>query len=271
MALEQIMDALVRMKVGQKSVALVVALVLVLVSSGLAHASVVDHMVRSGESLWLLSMRHRTTVASIQQLNRLSGTTIYPDQNLRIPADSRVHVVSRGETLGEIAQWYRAEVGAIKSASATSSLIHPGQQLVVPMTTSAEAGAQGAAVTASASVPFSDGDTDLLARLVQSEAGGEPYAGKVAVAAVVLNRVRSESFPNTVRGVIYQPMQFCPVDNGTIYQPADAESFRAVRDAMNGSDPSLGALYFFAPSKTSNAFVWSRPVTLDIANHRFAR
>ncbi len=271
MVFKKVTEALVRMKVGQKSAALLVAMVMMLVSSGLAHASVIDHMVRSGESLWLLSMRHRTTVTSIQQLNRLPGTMIYPDQALRIPADSRVHVVSRGETVSEIAQWYRADVGAIKSASAASSLIRPGQRLVVPMTTSPEAGTQGAAVTASASVSFSDGDIDLLARLVQSEAGGEPYAGKVAVAAVVLNRIRSDSFPNTIRGVVYQPRQFSPVDNGMIYRPANAESFRAVREAMSGSDPSLGALYFFAPAKTSNAFVWSRPVILDIANHRFTR
>lgn len=261
----QLGEALLGARLGQRALALLLAMVLLVASSGIAHASVVDHLVRSGESLWLLSVRHHTTVPSIQRLNGLTGTTIYPGQGLWIPADSRVHVVSRGETLSEIARWYRAEVGAIKSANSISGLIHPGQQLVIPATAPAET-----ATTASASAS-SEANVDLLARLVQAEATGEPYSGKVAVAAVVLNRVRSPNFPNTIGGVVYQPMQFCPVGNGTIYRPAGSEAHRAVRDAMSGWDPSGGALFFFNPANTSNAFIWSRPLVITIGNHRFTR
>src|SRR5690606_18053188 len=103
-------------------------------------------------------------------------------------------------------------------------------------------------------------EEELLARLVRAEAEGEPYAGKVAVAAVVLNRLEHPDFPDTVTGIVYQPAQFEPVLNGTINKPARPVDRNAVRDALRGWDPSDGALYFFNPAKTGNAFVWSRPV-----------
>ncbi|MEW6308272.1 MAG: cell wall hydrolase [Bacillota bacterium] len=112
-------------------------------------------------------------------------------------------------------------------------------------------------------------ELDLLARLIRAEAQGEPYAGKVAVAAVVLNRMESRLFPKTVRGVIYQRRQFEPVDNGTINRKADALSVRAAQDALRGDDPSRGALYFFNPAKTRNRFLWARRVTVIIGRHRF--
>ncbi|MFO8060497.1 MAG: cell wall hydrolase, partial [Bacillota bacterium] len=163
--------------------------------------------------------------------------------------------------------WYRAEVQVIRTANAVSDIIYPGQKLLIPDAQSGQA-----AVTASvSSSAFSAADVDLLARLVQAEATGEPYTGKVSVAAVVLNRVRSPNFPNSISGVIYQPMQFCPVQNGTINRPAGAEASGAARDAINGWDPTGGALYFFNPAKTTNSFIWSRPVIITIGNHHFTR
>ncbi|MFO8059916.1 MAG: LysM peptidoglycan-binding domain-containing protein, partial [Bacillota bacterium] len=132
-------DALSRARGARKVVALLMSLVLLVVSSGIAHASIVEHLVRSGESLWVLSVWHRTSVPAIQRLNTLPGTTIYPGQTLQIPADSRVHVVSRGETLGEIALWYRAEVQVIRTANAVSDIIYPGQKLLIPDAQSGQA------------------------------------------------------------------------------------------------------------------------------------
>jgi N-acetylmuramoyl-L-alanine amidase len=111
----------------------------------------------------------------------------------------------------------------------------------------------------------------LLAQLVYGEARGEPYSGKVAVAAVVLNRVDSSKFPNSIAGVIYQPGAFSVVDDGQINLAPDAESLRAARDALNGYDPSGGSLYYYNPAKTTNRFMLSRPVMAVIGGHRFCR
>lgn len=113
-------------------------------------------------------------------------------------------------------------------------------------------------------------DVDLIARLVKAEAEGEPYAGQVAVAAVVLNRVRSPSFPGDVRGVIYQRGQFESVSNGRVNVPADEVHFRAVEEALSGRDPSGGALFFFNPAGTRDRFVHSLSVTTRIGRHTFA-
>ncbi|MGE5553875.1 MAG: cell wall hydrolase [Betaproteobacteria bacterium] len=115
------------------------------------------------------------------------------------------------------------------------------------------------------------GDLDLLAHLVQAEAGNEPYAGKVAVAAVVINRIQSGRFPSSVRGVIFEPDAFEPVSNGWFWNPPTQSAYAAARAALEGWDPSGGALFFFAPAKTANAFVWSRPILTQIGNHIFSR
>ena len=112
---------------------------------------------------------------------------------------------------------------------------------------------------------------NLLSRLVYGEARGEPYSGQVAVAAVVLNRVRSSSFPNTVSGVIYQSGAFDVVSDGQINLTPDSTAKKAAQDAINGWDPSYGALYYFNPSTATNKWIWSRPMTVTIGKHRFCK
>ncbi len=114
-------------------------------------------------------------------------------------------------------------------------------------------------------------DLNLLAHLISAEARGEPYVGQVAVGAVVLNRVRHPSFPNSIAGVIYQPGAFESVANGQINLPPTVSAINAARDALNGWDPTGGALYFFNPAKTTNKWIWSRPIVAVIGNHVFAR
>lgn len=113
-------------------------------------------------------------------------------------------------------------------------------------------------------------ELELLARLVAAEARGEPYAGQVAVAAVILNRVDSSQFPNSISGVAYQPLAFESVSNGLIWrrQPTQ-EAYNAARDALNGWDPSYGALFFWNPSKPVNPWIWSRRIVVRIGNHVF--
>ena len=118
-------------------------------------------------------------------------------------------------------------------------------------------------------VSSSGGELYLLARLVHGEARGEPYKGKVAVAAVVLNRVRSPHFPNTIAGVIYQRGAFDAVSDGQINLKPDNESIRAARDAMNGWDPSNGCLYYYNPRTATSRWMLSRPVLLIIGAHSF--
>lgn len=114
-----------------------------------------------------------------------------------------------------------------------------------------------------------DNELDLLARAVHAEAKGEPYEGKVAVAAVILNRVEHPEFPNTIAGVIYEPLAFQVVANGTINQPPDEVARQAAYDALHGVDPSNGALYFYNPAKTQNRWIRSRPVLKQIGRHIF--
>ena len=113
------------------------------------------------------------------------------------------------------------------------------------------------------------GDVLLLAKLVYAEARGEVYRGKVAVAAVVLNRVDDARFPNTISGVIYQPKQFTCVSNGAINNTPDAECLKAARDALNGVDPSGGAVFFFNSKTTSSTWNATRKVITTIGNHTF--
>jgi N-acetylmuramoyl-L-alanine amidase len=120
-------------------------------------------------------------------------------------------------------------------------------------------------------VKVSERDMELLARLVYAEGRGEPYEGQVAIAAVVLNRVASPQFPNTVREVIFAPNAFSPVQDGNLSRKSNESTRKAVRDAVNGKDPTNGSLYFFNPKTATSNWIWSRKQTVVIGNHRFAR
>ena len=121
-----------------------------------------------------------------------------------------------------------------------------------------------------AAANYNESETYLLGRLVHGEARGEPYVGKVAVAAVVLNRVRSASFPNTIAGVIYQSGAFDAVADGQINLTPDEDSLRAARDALAGWDPTGGCLYYYNPVTSTNNWIWTREVQLSIGKHNFA-
>ncbi len=114
-------------------------------------------------------------------------------------------------------------------------------------------------------------NVNLLARVVYGEARGEPYTGQVAVAAVVLNRVKSSKFPNTISGVVYQSGAFDAVADGQINMTPDTTAKKAAQDALNGWDPSYGAIYYFNPSTATNKWIWSRPMTVTIGKHRFCK
>lgn len=133
----------------------------------------------------------------------------------------------------------------------------------------ASSGSKAVAASVSAASSYAN-DVELLARLIHGEARGEPYVGMVAVGAVVLNRVRSSKFPNTIAGVIYQAGAFDAVADGQINLTPGEQSRRAARDALNGWDPTGGCLYYYNPATATSKWIWSREVRLNIGDHSFA-
>ena len=123
--------------------------------------------------------------------------------------------------------------------------------------------------SSTSSPSVSDSDFELLARIISAEARGEPYIGQVAVGAVVLNRVESSSFPDSISGVVYQPGAFTAITDGQINEAVTDSARRAAREALNGSDPTGGALYYYNPDKTSNQWIRSRTVITQIGDHLF--
>lgn len=131
-------------------------------------------------------------------------------------------------------------------------------------------------ITSSSSGSSSGGTSNstnlnLLAKVIYGEARGETYTGQVAVGAVCMNRIRSSSFPNTLAGVVYQSGAFTAVSDGQINLSPDATAKKAAQDAINGWDPTYGAIYYFNPATATNKWIWSRPVTVTIGKHRFCK
>ncbi|WP_255437474.1 cell wall hydrolase [Thalassobacillus sp. CUG 92003] len=168
-------------------------------------------------------------------------------------ASAQTHTVQKGDTLYKIGLHHGVSVAQLKAVNnKNGSLIMPGEQLTIP------------------SAP-TNAEKNLVARLVEAEAKGESYAGKVAVATVVFNRVESDDFPDSIHGVIYDGRQFSPVLNGTINQPASQASKDAVEEAIAYQGMDNGSLFFYNPDKVSNAYLSGKEVTVVIGNHRFAR
>lgn len=140
-----------------------------------------------------------------------------------------------------------------------------------PETLSALGLPTGTKSTASATGVTSNKDVNLLAHLIHGEARGEPYTGKVAVAAVVLNRTRDSRFPKTIAGVIYQSGAFDAVADGQINLEPDDSSYKAAKDALNGWDPSYGCIYYYNPATATSKWIWSRPIVIKIGKHNFAK
>lgn len=233
-----------------------------------AAASAAVHTVSAGESLYTISRGYGIALDSLMKANGLTGSLIYPGQQLTIPGgqgQNTSYIVQKGDTLYLIGNKYKVDYRRIMSTNGLSStMIYPGMVLTIPGSASVPAVSRGGFFTRPAPE-----EVDLLARLITAEADGEPYNAQVAVGAVVLNRVRSAQFPGAIKDVINQhdngTYQFTPVMNGWISRPATAQSIQAAKDALGGLDPSRGALYFFADYAT-NKWLWSRPSSIIIGN-----
>ncbi|KKM09327.1 hypothetical protein SY88_19365 [Clostridiales bacterium PH28_bin88] len=238
------------------------------------------YTVQPGDSLYLIAKKFGVPVEALKKANGLTGSDIRAGQKLVIPSGSTgsvsggtTYVVRSGDTLYKIGERFGVPYREIMRANGLSTTtLTVGQKLYIPSsTTTSAASTASRSGTSRPEEGISVKDLNLLARLVYGESRGEPYKGQVAVAAVVLNRVKSDRFPNTISGVIYQPGAFDAVRDGQIYLEPDKVAYQAARDAANGWDPSGGALYYWNPATATSKWIWSRPITTQIGNHVFAK
>lgn len=217
----------------------------------------------------------------IMVLAVFAGVGIYSNSSAPVSAYAVVYKQgSTGSTIKTIQQklknwgYYKGSVDgifgsktkeAVKYFQRKNNLTVDG--IVGPKTLSALGMGSGNSSTSS----YSDSDINLLARLIYGEARGESYVGQVAVGAVVMNRIKSSSFPNTMAGVIYQRYAFTAVDDGQINLTPNATARKAAEDAMNGWDPSYGAIYYYNPRTATSSWIFSRTTTVTIGNHVFAK
>lgn len=237
-----------------------------------AHsAKAANYRVVSGDSLYTIGKTFATNTYTIKNTNNLKSDIIYPGQVLNVPA--KTYTVKSGDSLYLIAKRHGVSLNALRKANNYwTDTIYVGQTLLLPGTSAVPTDANAAKPSAGV-IPYTESDLDLLARLVHAEAQGQPYKAQVAVAAVVVNRVQSSDWPNTIRNVIYHKSagyyQFTPVVNGWINKPASAAARQAALEALKGADPTKGAEFYFDDS-TKNTWLWSKPVALRVGNMVFS-
>jgi len=191
---------------------------------------------------------------------------------------------SRGETVKKMQQklknwgYYKGAVDGIFGAQTKSAVIYFQRKngltpdgIVGKKTLSALGMSSSTSSSSNPTGSYSEADIQLLTRLIYGEARGESYVGQVAVGAVVMNRIKSSSFPNTMSGVIYQRYAFTAVDDGQINLTPNATARKAALDAINGWDPSYGALYYYNPATATSSWIFSRKTTVTIGRHVFAK
>ena len=236
------------------------------------NVQALEYTVVKGDSLYKIGQRHNIPYENIMADNNLKSTIIYPGQKINVNDNKKVtHTVVKGDSLYKIAKKYGVSVQAIKNSnSLKSDMIYPGQVFIIKTSNTP---APNGKVTSKSGVAYTQEELDLLSRLIKAEAGGESYNTQLAVGAVVLNRVKSSKFPNTIKEVIYEVSngyyQFTPVLNGEINKPGNEQTLKAAKEALNGNDPTNNALYFFDNTITNN-WLLSKPRALVEANMVFS-
>lgn len=263
----------------------IAACMLMLLPSAAAHAA--NYTIVKNDSIYKIGQLFKVPMSTIIQTNSLTTDLIYPGQVLQVPALE--YTIKSGDTLIKIANRYHIALADLRQANHISnSLIKTGNILIIPgvmpesqtassagTTSKGQAGTSAQSTgTAKAVISYTNNELDLMARLIEAEASGESYQAKVAVGAVVINRVQSKEWAPTITEVIYQKYdkyyQFTPVQNGMINKPASDASIKAAKAALNGEDPSNGAIYFYDGS-TTNQWMLSKTVTAHIDSLTFAK
>jgi LysM repeat protein len=248
------------------------------------------YIVKPGDTLYLISRRFGVNLQELKDLNGLASDEILVGQALFIPQNSPYQriAVKKGDTLFLIARAYGVTVQDLKDINGlVKDEIYPGMKLLIPPKPQTperprDLSSRGGfdrdrLMKAGAGIYYTAEERLLLAKLIHAEAEGEPYLGKLAVGAVVINRVKSPDFPNTIKEVIYQIdelglYQFSPVQEGRIVSIIPGQdSLKAADEALAGKDPTGGALYFFNPSKTTNKWLLAKPVLYSVGEHVFTK
>lgn len=221
----------------------------------------------SGDSLYKISLVFHTSIDDLINMNNLKTYTLNVGQVLKVPGDT--YTVQKSDTLFLIAQKYKMPLSELQRANNNyGNNLNIGQRLAIPTDSG---GSTAPSQTGTAS--YTAADLDLLARLIQAEAPSQPYDAKVAVGAVVINRVESGLFADSISGVINQKIngyyQFTPVANGWINNPADTDAVNAAKEALKGTDPTNGALWYYDDSCT-NSFMLAKKVAVKIGRMVFA-
>lgn len=233
---------------------------------GAAPVYASNYQIKAGDSLSTIASAHKITVETLKKANNLTNDVIYAGNYLYIPDGGAYHIVSSGETLSHLALRYHLSVADIKRANhLTSDTIRVGQKLWIPLEkiTNSPTSRSGSRYQVSAE------EITLLAKAVYGEARGEEPIGQIAIAAVILNRVESNEFPDTIYEVIFEPWAFTCVADGQFELTPNAMAYEAVRDALEGIDPTYGALYYWNPATATSAWIWSRAVVTQIGRHVF--
>ncbi len=236
---------------------------------------------KSNKKVSVRSRKGKIILIILLILITISGIFIFSFENSEVEALSKYG--SRGEEVKQIQtklkRWgyYNGNVDGIYGSQTQEAVRYFQRKnglsvdgIAGPKTLEAM-GIYSSSSNNSSSSTTNSNDVNLLARVIYGEARGEPYTGQVAVGAVVLNRVKSSSFPNTISGVIYQSGAFDAVKDGQINLSPDSTAKKAAQDALNGWDPSNGAIYYFNPATATNKWIWSRPMTVTIGKHRFCK
>lgn len=256
----------------------------ILLSTGLALgltfsfptiADAATYTVVKGDSLYFISQIFHTSVSNLMRENNLYNYDLNIGQVLYVP--SSTHKVQKGDTLWLISQKYNITLASLRRANNIyTNYIEIGQVLNIPSTNATTLSEPTQVDEIKKIEPwqnYSAAELDLLARLIMAETESQPYQAKVAVGAVVLNRVKSGVFASTVTEVINQKYgqyyQFTPVENGWINRTANEECIKAAKEALNGTDPTNGALFYYDDS-TTNTWILSKPVSIQIGRMIYA-
>ncbi|SES66396.1 cell wall hydrolase [Anaerobranca gottschalkii] len=231
-----------------------------------------EYKIQRGDTLFLIGQRFGVTVQQLREANNISGDLIYAGDTITIPNqnNSQTYTVVRGDSLFFIAQRFNTTIQSLKTINnLTSDIIYPGQVLKITENTRTTTTTANRS-TANRVFNVTDREMELLARAVYSEARGEPFEGQVAVAAVILNRVRHPEFPNTIEGVIFEPWAFTAVHDGQFWLTPNATAYKAVEEALRGVDPSNGAIFYYNPVTATNQWIRTRTIITRIGRHVFA-
>lgn len=232
-----------------------------------AHAS--NYKIQQGDTLSGIAGKHNITVAELKKANNLTSDTIIAGKYLYIPDGGAYHTIVSGDTLSQLASRYHVSVNDIKKANnLKNDTIKVGDTLWIPL-----ASAKNTALTSrsagSGSYKVTANEMELMAKAVYGEARGESTLGQIAVAAVILNRLDSPEFPNTITEVIYEPWAFTCVNDGQINLTPNTQAYQAVKEALTGYDPTMGSTYYWNPLTATSPWIWSRAVVVQIGSHLF--